>query len=262
MLDTNYYNVTTQVSVLDGATLEAPGIVKRNGVYYLIASHTSGWAPNPNKFFTSSSLSGPWSSQQDIAPPATNTYFSQNAYDLPLGSNAIYMGDRWRPDLLGSSRYIWYPLDFSSGSPQLVPADVWSVNIQAGTYSAATGTSYEAENGQLGGSATIASDPSFSGGRVVGYLGDGGTVTISNVQSNGGAHWVALYYANGDSTWRNVTVSVNGGSNVLVDQPNTGGGHVVLSVPVKVNLNSGANSITFGSGQTNYAGDLDRIIVY
>ncbi len=145
------------------------------------------------------SLSGPWSSQQDIAPPATNTYFSQNAYDLPLGSNAIYMGDRWRPDLLGSSRYIWYPLDFSSGSPQLVPADVWSVNIQAGTrfhfttahpskmikqfdvdatrrvfigtYSAATGTSYEAENGQLGGSATIASDPSFSGGRVVGYLG-------------------------------------------------------------------------------------------
>ncbi|PSR94128.1 hypothetical protein PHLCEN_2v4556 [Hermanssonia centrifuga] len=167
------------------------------------------------------------------------------------------MGDRWRPDLLGSSRYIWYPLDFSSGSPQLVPADVWSVNIQAGTrfyfttahpskmikqfdvdatrrlfigtYSAATGTSYEAENGQLGGSATIASDPSFSGGRVVGYLGRS---------------------------------FVNGGSNVLVDQPNTGGGHVILSVPVKVNLNSGANSITFGSGQTNYAGDLDRIIVY
>lgn len=31
-------------------------------------------------------------------------------------------------------------------------------------------------------------------------------MTINNVQSNGGAHWVALYFANGDSTYRNVTV--------------------------------------------------------
>lgn len=80
----------------------------------------------------SQSLAGPWSAQQDIAPEATRTWYSQNAYDLPLGSSAIYMGDRWRPDLLGSSRYIWYPLDFSSGAPQIVHADVWSVNVQAG----------------------------------------------------------------------------------------------------------------------------------
>ena len=42
------------------------------------------------------------------------------------------MGDRWRPDLLGSSRYIWYPLDFSSGAPTIVHADVWTVNLAAG----------------------------------------------------------------------------------------------------------------------------------
>lgn len=81
------------------------------------------------------------------------------------------MGDRWRPDLLGSSRYIWYPLDWSSGSPQIVHADIWSVDITAGTYSVATGVSYEAESGTLGGSAVILSDPSFSGGKAVGYLG-------------------------------------------------------------------------------------------
>ena len=81
------------------------------------------------------------------------------------------MGDRWRPDLLGSSRYIWYPLDWSSGSPQIVPADVWSVNLNAGTYTAATGTSYEAESGTLSGSAVLLSDSSFSGGEAVGYLG-------------------------------------------------------------------------------------------
>lgn len=82
------------------------------------------------------------------------------------------MGDRWRPSLLGSSRYIWYPLDFSSGSPQIVHADVWSVDINAGAYTVASGTSYEAEEGTISGSATILSDSSFSGGSAVGYLGE------------------------------------------------------------------------------------------
>lgn len=55
---------------------------------------------------------------------------------MALGSNAIYMGDRWRPDLLGSSRYIWLPLDWSSGTPTLVQADVWSINLSAGRFPA------------------------------------------------------------------------------------------------------------------------------
>ncbi|KAI0058642.1 Arabinanase/levansucrase/invertase [Artomyces pyxidatus] len=261
-LDSNYYNVTTEASVLNGATLEAPGMVKKNGQYYLFASHTSGWDPNPNKFFVSSSLSGPWSAQADIAPEATRTYFSQNNFDMLLGSNAIYMGDRWREDVLGSSRYVWYPLDWSSGSPQIVHADVWKLDINAGTYSVVQGMTYEAESGTLSGNATILSDSSFSGSKAVGYLGNGGTVTLNNVQGLGKSQWVALYYANGDSTWRNTTISVNGGSIVLVDQPDTGGGHVILSVPVKLNLQQGTNRITFASNENYYAGDLDKIIVY
>ncbi|CDO70775.1 hypothetical protein BN946_scf184798.g90 [Trametes cinnabarina] len=270
-LDSNYYNVTAVVSQMNGATLEAPGIVKRNGVYWLIASHTSGWDPNPNKAFHATSLAGPWSSQADIAPESVRTYYSQNAYDLPLGSNAIYMGDRWRSNLLGSSQYIWYPLDFSSGSPQIVPTDVWSVNLNAGKcflpraeHAARVeraSTSYEAENGQLGGSSRLLSGSAFSGGTAVGYLGNGGTVTIT-VQGRGTAQWVSLYIANGDSSWRNTTISVNGGASIVLDQPNTGGGNVVLSIPVQLNLRSGSNTITFGAGQSNYAADLDKIIVY
>ncbi|KAJ8454635.1 hypothetical protein ONZ51_g12914 [Trametes cubensis] len=263
-LDTNYYNVTSVVSQLNGATLEAPGIVKRDGVYWLIASHTSGWDPNPNKAFHATSLSGPWSSQADIAPESVRTYYSQNAYDLPLGSNAIYMGDRWRSNILGSSQYIWYPLDFSSGMPQIVPADVWSVNLAAGTYSVALGTAYEAESGQMAGSSRLLSGSGFSGGQAVGYLasaGNGGSVTIT-VQGRGTAQWVSLYIANGDSTWRNTTISVNGGSSIVLDQPSTGGGNVVLSIPVQLNLRSGSNAITFSAGQSNYAADLDKIIVY
>ncbi|KAG6866250.1 hypothetical protein C0991_006837 [Blastosporella zonata] len=111
------------------------------------------------------------------------------------------MGDRWRPTLLGSSRYIWFPLSWSTGVPQIVPADVWSLDLSAGTYTAAVGSSYEAEGGTIGGSATILSDSSFSGGKAVGYLGsfwgNGGSVTINNVQGTGSAQWVSLYYANG-----------------------------------------------------------------
>ncbi|EJD54262.1 galactan 1,3-beta-galactosidase [Auricularia subglabra TFB-10046 SS5] len=264
-LDANFYNVTTVASTLPGSTLESPGIVKRNNVYYLFASHTTGWAPNPNKFFTASSLNGPWSSQADIAPSNTRTYYSQNAYDLQLSTNsAIYMGDRWRSNVLGDSRYIWLPLDFSSGTPKLVWADVWTVNVAAGTYSVASGTAYEAEKGTRGGNSTLISNSAFSGGQAVGYLGNGGTVTISNVQGTGvsGGQWVSVYFANGDSSYRNMTITVNGGSQVTLDQPDSGGGNVVLSVPVRLPLRSGANTLVFASSQNNYAADLDKIVVY
>jgi hypothetical protein len=164
------------------------------------------------------------------------------------------MGDRWRSDVLGSSRYIWYPLSWSSGSPQLVAADVWSVNPSAGTYTVASGTTYEAENGTKGGSATLITSSSFSGGKGIGYLGQflpfifvetaspdatlesghGGTLTLNNVQGIGQAQWLSIYFANGDSTYRNVTVSVNGGASVLVDQPDTGSGNVCSSCSVKI----------------------------
>jgi hypothetical protein len=81
--------------------------------------------------------------------------------------------------------------------------------------------------------------------------GNGGTVTLSNVQGAGKAQWVAIYYANGDSSWRSITVSVNGGAAVSVDQPDTGSGHTILSVPVKLNLNSGSNTLVFGAGQSS-----------
>ncbi|EGO02770.1 glycoside hydrolase family 43 protein [Serpula lacrymans var. lacrymans S7.3] len=256
VLDSNYYNVTAMVSEIPNSNLEAPGIVKRNNTYYLIASHTSGWAPNPNKWFSAPTLSSNWSSQNDIAPEDTNTYFSQNAYDLPLGNNTIYMGDRWWPELLGNSSYIWLPLDWSSGAPQLVWADVWSIDLEQGTYSVATGTTYIAEDGVLGGTAEILNNS------AVGWLGNGGTLTLSNIQGNGAGQWVSLYYANADSTWRNTTVSVNGGPSVSVNQPNTGGVDVFLSVPVKLYLEEGANSLLIAANQSSYAGDLEKIIVY
>lgn len=261
-LDSNYYNVTEVVSEMTGATLEAPGMLKRDGVYWLLASHTSGWAPNPNKYFYATNISGNWSSQADIAPEDTDTYSSQNAYDLPLGSDAIYMGDRWDSDLLGNSRYAWYPLSWSTGDPQIVYADLWTVDYEAGTYSVATGTTYPAVNGTLGGSSELlGSNYTYNGYEGVGYLGNGGTLTMT-IDGIGAEQWVSLYYANADSSWRNTTISVNGGSNVVVGQANTGGVHAILSVPVQLYLEPGSNTIVIGANQTDYAGDMYQVVVY
>ena len=38
---------------------------------------------------------------------------------------------------------------------------------------------------------------------------------------------------------------------MLVDQPDTGGGSVVLSIPIKLNLAQGSNSLTFSIDQTS-----------
>ena len=71
-------------------------------------------------------------------------------------------------------------------------------------------------------------------------IGKGGTVTFENVEGTGKPQWVSIYYANGmwqicafeapvahfdntgDSSYRTVSVSVNGGDPVSVDQPDSG----------------------------------------
>jgi hypothetical protein len=63
-------------------------------------------------------------------------------------------------------------MDFSSGSPKLVWADVWSLNIGGGSYSVDSGTTYLAANGQRGGSATEINNTAFTNGHGVGFLGD------------------------------------------------------------------------------------------
>lgn len=66
---------------------------------------------------------------------------------------------------------MWFPLSWASGKPQIVQADVWTLNLSGGTYTAASGTTYEAESGSLGGGATTLSNSAFSGGKAIGFLG-------------------------------------------------------------------------------------------
>ncbi|WP_306324447.1 RICIN domain-containing protein [Streptomyces venezuelae] len=117
-LTADYTGIAAQVQKLwAGQSREAPAMFKRNGVYFLLTSGATGWAPNQQKYATATSVTGTWSGLKDVGD--WNTYGSQTAYVLPVqgtsGTSYLYMGDRWGNSMGGmvqDSRYVWLPLKF------------------------------------------------------------------------------------------------------------------------------------------------------
>ena len=109
----------TDLSPLASGALEAPGLFKAGGVYFLIVSGKTGWRANPNKVYSATSIAGPWTGGSDIAPPDQNTYGSQNTHELTItGSQAttyIYMGDAWDSRGGVDSNYVWLPMNVNTG---------------------------------------------------------------------------------------------------------------------------------------------------
>jgi len=134
-LSEDFLNVEKQVSFLK-APLEGGALVHFGGVYYVMGSHLSGWAPNPNVYASAPSLSGPWSKFKNMAPPEANTYGGQSGTLLKIvGSKAttvVFMGDIWRPERLWDSRYLWMPLEFKDGGLRLPPPHPWELNVKTG----------------------------------------------------------------------------------------------------------------------------------
>lgn len=109
-----------------GQWREAPALFKRDGVYFMLTSGTSGWNPNQQKYATAESLAGPWSEMKDVGNDTA--YGSQTAFVLPVqGSSAtsyLYMGDRWGNSMGGSvndSQYVWLPLAFPTRTTMDLP---------------------------------------------------------------------------------------------------------------------------------------------
>lgn len=122
------------------APLEGGALVHLRGWYYVIGSHMTGWRPNPDVYAVSHSIHGPWSSFENMAPPATNTYGSQPTMLLKLKgtktTSVIYMGDIWKPQMLWDSRYLWMPLVIGGGKLQLPAPAPWKVDVATGATSA------------------------------------------------------------------------------------------------------------------------------
>ena len=121
---------------------EAPAMVKRGNVYYLMMSGVSGWAPNQNYYATSSSPLGTWSAlvnpfQASAFQDPTTSYGSQTTGLLQVvGRNDafIYDGDRfdnsnYLAGSLYSSRHIWLPMVFdAAGNMTISWQNTWNLN--------------------------------------------------------------------------------------------------------------------------------------
>lgn len=134
-LSDDYMNVAEKVCLVK-EPLEGGALVHYKGLYYMIGSHLTGWKPNPNLYATAKSLSGPWSSYKNIAPPETNTYGSQSTMMLKVAgtktTTVIFMGDIWKPGTQWDSRYLWMPLKIGDGQITLPRPGPWRLHLKTG----------------------------------------------------------------------------------------------------------------------------------
>jgi hypothetical protein len=135
-LSADYLTVSSAVAVF--ADYEAPAMVKTGGRYYLLGSHLTGWSTNDNDYTTATSLTGTWAAWRPVAPAGTNTFTSQTANIITVGSSFVYAGDRWTTGNLGTSPLIWLPLTISGTTMALGWQSSWTLNVTAGTWTGAT----------------------------------------------------------------------------------------------------------------------------
>lgn len=122
------------IRVAAGGMNEAPALFKHGGLYWLITSGCTGWAPNRARMFSAPSIWGPWTSYSSPCrgEGADNTFGAQSTYVLPVTRNGnttyIFMADRWNERQLGDSRYVWLPISFdNNGVPVIEWKEQWTI---------------------------------------------------------------------------------------------------------------------------------------
>ncbi len=122
-------------------------------------------------------------------------------------------------------------------------------------------TSYEAEasTNTIGGGARVSSCSACSGGKKVGFVGNGGTLTFNNVTApSDGSYNVTIAYLDGEG--RQADVSVNGGAGQLVQFTSTGDFNTLGTKTIQLQLHAGSNTVELFNPSA-YAPDFDRILV-
>ncbi|MDQ6420505.1 CBM35 domain-containing protein [Paenibacillus sp. LHD-117] len=139
----------------------------------------------------------------------------------------------------------------SSFAPDLDKITVLNANEIALEAESATNT--------LAGNARIMDQSTASGGKIVGYIGNGSAnyLQFNNVQvSSAGTYQLTISYITADA--RSASLSINGGPAQAINFPGSGSWSTVSTVVVPVTLAAGSNTLRF-SNATGYSPDIDRI---
>lgn len=265
-MTSDYLNVSSNTYLF--ADYEAPALVKKNGYYFLFASHLSGWDPNDNVYTYATSLSGPWSSWTTFATVGSDTYTSQTNFILPVSSSlTMYMGDRWVSTNLMRSTYVWLPLTFSGTTVTMANYVNWIPNVASGgAWTAGPSENQpEAESATLTSGAKIVTCSGCSGGEAAGYIGGSteGAVTFSGVSSSvSTTTTIRIKYENGDSSQRYANVTCNGVEHNVAFLPTVSGNGSPGSSVVNCALTAGSlNTVVITQTDGAYGPDVDRIMV-
>ena len=151
----------------------------------------------------------------------------------------------------------------AAGAPGEATFDGFTVSDTATAPPLATAYQAAAAGNTLTGGAVVQTCATCYGGEKVGYVGDGGTLTFTNVTvPAAGTYNVTLVYCDGSSgtTGRQADVSADGGTPQLVSFTPTGGFSTVGAQTVSLSLNAGANTIELDNPSA-YAPDFNEIVV-
>jgi len=187
-----------------------------------------------------------------------SSYTGYYSYD---GSDWLTVGSATVPGQSAMQDAGLFVTSHAAGSPAQA---VFSGLTTTGSATAPPGaTSYEAEAAAntLTGGAAVQSCPTCSGGNKVGYVGEGGTLTLTGVTvASAGTYNVTIAYCDGSATGRPATISVNGGTPQDLSFSPTGSFSTVGTMTVPLQLSSGSNTIEFADPSA-YTPDFDRITV-
>lgn len=111
-LSDDYRSLTGESRVLfPDLHMEAHAITRVDGRYWYLASGCTGWDPNPARSAVADSIWGPW---EQLGNPCVGgdqpelTWGAQGTFLQALpGGGILAMFDRWKPDALAESGYVW-----------------------------------------------------------------------------------------------------------------------------------------------------------
>lgn len=122
------------IRIYVGHQTEAPALFKHKGIYYMIGSGCTGWAPNAARWFSATSIWGPWTYRGNPCKGtgANKTYGGQSTYVLPVAGKQdafIFIADKWAPKDAIDGRYIWLPIMFKGNDIEINWADEWNLGV-------------------------------------------------------------------------------------------------------------------------------------
>ena len=132
-LTDDYLDYSDQyVRIFVERSMEAPALFKKDNKYYFIGSGCTGWAPNAARSAVADHVFGPWKELGNpcLGKDSTTTFNAQSTYVLPVAGkkNAfIFIADKWNPKNAIDGRYIWLPINFANGKPEIKWQDEWDL---------------------------------------------------------------------------------------------------------------------------------------